>query len=252
VQLNTLYNEDCLVGMNRIEPGSVDFILCDLPYGTTRNKWDSIIPLEPLWTCYRRILKPSGVVALFAQLPFSITLGASNLDWLRYEWIWNKVQGTGHLNAKTRPLKAHENILIFSPSGTHTYNPQFTPGKPYRAIRGRPSTNYGRQTEHITESDGNRYPTTVLTYKKDRPRVHPTQKPVALCQYLIETFTSPGELVLDNCIGSGTTALAAINAGRTWLGFESDQQHYQNALERIERHLPARATDRLAALFAEV
>lgn len=228
---------DCLEGMKWMSAASVDMILCDLPYGTTQNKWDSVIPLDQLWSEYCRITKPNGVIVLTAQTPFSITLGASNREWFRHEWIWEKEQGSGFLNAKKAPLKSHENVLVFSPA-RYTYNPQMESGRPYTTKRGRKSDNYGADSiaEIVTVNDGFRYPKTVLRFARDKNAIHPTQKPVALFEYLIRTYTNPGELVLDNCMGSGTTAIACLNSGRNYVGFESDPDYYRAATERIERH----------------
>jgi site-specific DNA-methyltransferase (adenine-specific) len=225
--------------MTGIDDHSIDMVLADLPFGTTQNKWDSIIDLGRLWAAYKRIVKKAGAIVLCAQVPFSIVLGASNLPWLKYEWIWMKTQGTGFLNCNHYPLKNHENILVFC-AGTHTYNPQMTPGKPYTADRIRASENYGA-LDKITKTvnEGWRYPKTVLEFAHDRGSrkvKHPTQKPLALFEYLIETYTNPGELVLDNVIGSGTTAIAAINTERNYIGFETDAEYFRIAQERIATH----------------
>jgi site-specific DNA-methyltransferase (adenine-specific) len=225
--------------MTGIDDHSIDMVLADLPYGSTQNQWDSIIPLAPLWLEYKRVIKRNGAIVLCAQIPFSIVLGASNLPWLRYEWIWRKTQGTGFLNANRYPLKNHENVLVFC-AGSHTYNPQMTSGKPYTADRIRASTNYGfMDKETRTVNEGTRYPLTVLEFNHDkgsRKLKHPTQKPVALFEYLIETYTNPGELVLDNCVGSGTTCIAAINTERNYIGFETDPVYFNMAQERINTH----------------
>ncbi len=236
IELNRIYNEDCLEGMKRIPDKSVDMILCDLPYGTTaRNKWDCIIPYEKLWEQYTRVVKDSGAICLFSQLPFDKTLACSNIEMLRYEWIWKKQQGTGHLNAKKMPMKNHENILVFYKK-LPTYNPQFTKGTPYQCKSGRGSTNYREQSSVITKNEGFRYPLSVLEFKSDKG-LHPTQKPVALCEYLIKTYTNEGETVLDNCIGSGTTAIACINTKRNFIGFELDKHYCDIANERIQKAL---------------
>lgn len=233
IELNRIYNEDCLEGMKRIPDGSVDMILCDLPYGTTaRNKWDCIIPYKKLWEQYTRVVKDSGAICLFSQLPFDKTLACSNLEMLRYEWIWKKQQGTGHLNAKKMPLKNHENILVFYKK-LPTYNPQFTKGKPYQCKSGKGSSNYREQISVVTENNGIRYPLSVIEFRSDKGQ-HPTQKPVALCEYLIKTYTNEGETVLDNCMGSGTTAIACINTNRNYMGFELDKHYCDIANERIK------------------
>ena len=236
IELNKIYNEDCLEGMKRIPDKSVDMILCDLPYGTTaRNKWDCIISYENLWEQYNRLIKDNGAILLFSQLPFDKTLACSNIEMLRYEWIWRKQQGTGHLNAKKMPMKNHENILVFYKK-LPTYNPQFTKGTPYQCKSGRGSTNYREQSSVITKNEGFRYPLSVLEFKSDKG-LHPTQKPVALCEYLIKTYTNEGETVLDNCMGSGTTAIACINTNRNFIGFELDKHYCDIANERIRKAL---------------
>ena len=235
IELNKIYNEDCLEGMKRIPDKSVDMILCDLPYGTTRNKWDSIIPLEPLWEQYERVIKDNGAIVLTAQTPFDKVLGVSNLKHLKYEWIWQKTQGTGHLNAKKMPMKNHENILVFYKK-LPTYNPQMREGQSYyKQKSGVASSNYGSQIAVTSESNGNRYPLTIVPFKSDR-RLHPTQKPVALFEYLIRTYTNENETILDNCIGSGTTAIACMNTNRNYIGFELDESYYNIANERIEKY----------------
>lgn len=237
MELNKIYNMDCLEGMKMLGDKSVDMILCDLPYGTTQNKWDSIIPLDELWVQYERIIKDNGAIVLTAQTPFDKALGASNLKLLKYEWIWMKKQGTGHLNAKKSPMKNHENILVFYKKPP-TYNPQMREGKPYICKRGKlNSSNYGKQSDGvITINDGNRYPVTVLEFNSDKG-LHPTQKPVALFEYLINTYTNAGGIVLDGCMGSGTTAVACINTNRNFIGFELDQKYCQVANTRITQAL---------------
>ena len=234
MRLNYIENRDCLEGMKDIPDESLDMILCDLPYGTTKNRWDSIIPLNLLWEQYNRIIKDNGAILLFSQIPFTSILSMSNIKMLRYEWIWKKQQGTGHLNARKMPMKAHENILVFYKKPP-TYNPQMRHGKPYICKSGRCSTNYGRQHSVVTVNNGGRYPLDVLDFASEKG-LHPTQKPVALFEYLINTYTNPGETVLDNCIGSGTTAIACINTGRNYIGYELDEKYYSIAIQRIEGH----------------
>lgn len=228
-----LFLGDCLEVMPHIPTGSVDMILCDLPYGQTRNKWDSIIPLADLWSQYERICKDCGAVVLFAATPFDKVLGASNLQMLKYEWIWEKTEATGFLNAKKMPLKAHENILVFY-KRPPTYNPQFTAGKPYRYKKDSiSSSSYGdSQGTGLIENAGVRYPQTIVKFKKDKG-LHPTQKPVPLLEYLERTYTNEGETVLDNCMGSGSTGVACLNTGRRFIGIEKDPHYYQIAKERI-------------------
>lgn len=226
-----LLNGDCIEVMQSIPAESVDLILCDLPYGTTRNKWDSVIDLAALWGEYRRICR--GAIVLTAQTPFDKVLGASNVGMLRYEWIWRKEAGTGFLNAKRAPLKDHENVLVFYDSPP-TYNPQMRNGfKPYRCKKGGETPNYNPSGIVTTESSGDRYPLTVLEFSRDREKVHPTQKPVALMEYLIRTYTNAGDTVMDNCMGSGTTGIASVNTGRRFIGIERDEKYFQIARERI-------------------
>ncbi len=318
-----LYQGDCLELMNDIPDGSVDMVLCDLPYGTTQNKWDSCVPLAPLWRGYRRIVKTGGAIALFAQTPFDKVLGNSNIDWLKYELIWCKTRATGHLNANKRPLKNHENILLlfqtFSDSydttdyfsslkdymigeyekagldsksvqhllgsymGNHyftrktqfsiptetsyrkfqstgrfqrpyseikaeydaerqfiakninTYNPQGVHKREVPTIRiGRDNgTNYGKSDKDALQEYEN-YPKDVLLFPSESTPVHPTQKPVALLEYLIRTYTNEGETVLDNCMGSGSTGVAAVNTRRNFIGMELDPGYFETAQKRIE------------------
>lgn len=234
IEPNNIYQGDCLDLMKEIPDKSIDMILCDLPYGTTRNKWDSIIPLEPLWKQYKRIIKDNGAIVLTAQTPFDKVLGVSNLDMLKYEWIWEKTESTGFLNAKKMPLKRHENILVFYKK-MPTYNPRFTKGTPYSYQKdGISSGNYGdsKGTNKII-NEGKRYPVSIITFKKDKG-LHPTQKPVALCEYLIKTYTNEGELVLDNCMGSGSTIVACLNTDRNFIGIEKELKYFEIAKKRIE------------------
>jgi len=232
----TLYCGDCLELMKAIPDRSVDMVMCDLPYGTTRNKWDSAIPLEPLWLEYRRLCKPNAAIVLTAQTPFDKILGASNLAMLKYEWVWKKNVATGHLNANRAPMKEHENVLVFC-DGQSTYNPQKERGQPYKMKR-RPKndsgTNYGAVTRTDTVNDGERFPRTVLNFDRETGQ-HPTQKPVALMEYLIRTYTNEGETVLDNTMGSGTTGVACINTGRRFIGIERDASYCSIAAIRMGR-----------------
>lgn len=230
-----LWNGDCLELMKYIPDGSVDLVLCDLPYGTTRNKWDKCIPLEKLWPEYKRVVKKNGAIVLFAQTPFDKVLGASNLDMLRYEWIWEKSQGTGYLNAKKMPMKSHENILVYYRQ-LPTFIPQWEWGTPYTSTHNPHSTNYDKQKPIITSaSDGRRYPKDVLRFGKAETdkHLHPTQKPVALLEYLIKTYTDSGDTVLDNCMGSGSTGVACVNTNRRFIGIELDDDYYNIAKQRI-------------------
>lgn len=220
--------------MKSIPDKTVDMVLCDLPFGTTRNHWDSTIPLESIWGGYNRVIKDNGAIVLFAQTPFDKVLGASNLNMLKYEWIWVKQQGTGFLNAKKMPLKSHENILVFY-NKPPTYNPQMRTGfKPYKCKSGRGSSNYGEQVSVVTESNGERYPVDVIEFAYDKQKLHPTQKPVALLEYLIKTYTNEGDTVLDNCMGSGSTGVACVNTNRDFIGIELDEHYFDIAEKRIE------------------
>jgi len=238
--MNEIYNEDCIEGMKKLNDKSIDMILCDLPYGTTRNKWDTVIDLQELWNAYNRVIKDDGAIVLFAQSPFDKVLGCSNIKNLKYEWIWQKENGTGFLNAKKMPLKNHENILVFYKK-TPTYNPQMRLGfKPYICKQGSGSESYNYDKScggHISKSEGERYPLSVIEFKRDKNTVHPTQKPVALLEYLIKTYTNDGEVVMDNCIGGGSTAIACINTNRQYIGFELDRNYYNISNKRINNHI---------------
>lgn len=223
--------------MQNIEDESIDMVFCDLPYGTTRNKWDSIIPFDLLWKQYRRICKPNAAIVLTAQTPFDKVLGASNLEMLRYEWIWEKTHPTGHLNAKRAPMKAHENVLVFY-ERQPIYNPQKTFGHARKsAVKRKDETpTYGLQDfNELSYDSTERYPRSVLTFASDKQRsnLHPTQKPVALVEYFIKTYTTPGQKVLDNCMGSGTTGVACLDTGRDFVGIEKDICMFQVAKDRI-------------------
>lgn len=238
----SLINSDCLEAMKNIADKSIDMILCDLPYGTTRNKWDEAINLQKLWKEYTRIIKQHGCIVLFGQPPFDKLLAVSNLKLFRYEWIWVKEQGTGHLNVNKMPLKKHENILVFYKK-LPTYNPQFIKETPYKTISGRTSSNYGKQKDKVlTVNSGYRYPTDILQFSRDKEKVHPTQKPIALLEYLIKTYTNEGDLVLDNCMGSGSTGVACVNTNRCFIGIEKDKNYFEIAKERIYERLYPRSS----------
>ena len=233
--MNKIIQGDCLEVMKTMPDKSIDMILCDLPYGTTTCKWDAIIPFEPLWEQYKRIIKDNGAIVLTAQTPFTEALGYSNIKQLRYKWQWIKEQGTGFFNAKKQPLKATEDILVFY-KNTPLYNPQMRTGfKPYTCKKGHHGDNYRKQDtkEIITTSDGDRYPLNWIQVKRDKDKVHPTQKPVALFEYLIKTYTNEGDLVLDNCAGSGTTGVACKNLNRDFILIEQDEKYCEIIKERI-------------------
>ena len=212
-------------------------LLTDPPYGTTRNFWDVPLPLPELWEAVRWAVKPNGAILFFAQCPFDKVLGASNLAMLRYEWVWYKSRATGFLNANRAPLKKSENILVFYQKSP-VYHPQFTYGEPYRKTNPRSgcSTNYGKFERTGSESsDGRRYPGNVLFVPTVTGGIHPTQKPVELCEYFIKTYTDEGAVVADICAGSGTTAVAAMNTGRRFICFENAPSIYTIAAQRIEQ-----------------
>ena len=247
MELNRTYFEDCISGMDRIPDKSVDMVHCDLPYGTTKCAWDVIIPFKDLWRQYSRICKPNAAILLYAQTPFDKVLGASNLEWLRYEWIWEKTQATGHYNAKKMPMKAHENILVFY-NNLPTYNPVKTTGhKPTNSYTKYIDTQnnteiYGKANREISGGgETDRYPRSVLVFPTDKQKnkedgtLFSTQKPVALAEYFIETYTDEGAIVLDNCMGSGTTAVACIKKRRNYIGFENNKKNYELTQLRTEK-----------------
>ncbi len=238
-----LLHGDCLELMKDIPDGSVDMILCDLPYGTTACKWDTVIPFEPLWEQYERVIKDNGVIALFGSQPFSSLLVASNIKLFRHEWIWNKDKSGNFMNCKFEPMKTHEHILIFG-KVKGTYNPimELRDEKNKRNNKPRLNKNniIGTQEFYTEESKGNddyKYPTSVKYFNSVRNGKHPTQKPVLLCEYLIKTYTNEGETVLDNCMGSGTTGVACKNLNRNFIGIELDDEYFEIAKERIESHM---------------
>lgn len=241
-----LIQADCFEAFGQVADKSVTAIICDLPYGTTKCPWDSQIDLEKLWLEYKRVLKDNGVVLLFAQTPFDKVLGCSNLEWLKYEWIWEKPQATGHLNAKKMPMKAHENILVFY-NKLPKYNPQKTEGhapvntytKKLEVVN--KTQVYGKETKS-TSGGGqtNRYPRSVQVFSSDKQKnkleglLHPTQKPLALLEMLVSTYTDEGDLVLDNATGSGTLNVACVNLNRNSIGIEKDEKYYSIARQRVE------------------
>lgn len=234
-----LIHGDCLERMGDIPDKSIDMILCDMPYGTTRNKWDVVLPLDRLWFIYKRIIKDNGAVVLFSQEPFTSTLINSQPELFRYELIWHKTQATGFLNANRMPLRAHENILLFYKK-LPTYNPQKTHGNKRKVStsahkrNSKKTSNYGEYKAYTYDST-DRYPTSVLQFSTDKQKsaLHPSQKPVALLEYLINTYTNEGETVLDNCMGSGSTGVACVNTGRRFIGIEIDDNYFNIAKERI-------------------
>ena len=230
----SLFNADCLAALREIPSDSVDMILCDLPYGTTACKWDSVIPFDALWEHYERITKPRSAIVLTACQPFTSRLVMSNPDLFRYEWIWEKDNATGFLDAKRRPLNNYESVLVFSKKAP-VYYPQMTEGKLHK--RGsphyKPTEVYSAFTERKLTKSNLYYPKRIIKFPVERKPSHPTQKPVALMEYLIRTYTLSGETVLDNCAGSGTTGVACMNLNRNFIGIELDREYFSIAEQRI-------------------
>lgn len=240
-----LFNDDCLNVLAEMSDNSVDMVFCDLPYGTTRNSWDSVIDLNLLWKQYNRVVKDNGAIVLTAANPFDKILALSNIKHFRYDWIWEKNKATGHLNAKKLPLKAHEYVLIFYKK-TPTYNPQFTYGhKPMNAVKPKDDPthklrNYGVLVGGPTDGGSTkRYPRSVIkipVINNDNPdKWHPTQKPVELAEYFVKTYTNEGDIVLDNAMGSGSTGVACINTNRKFIGIEKDINYFNKAKKWIEK-----------------
>ena len=245
MEIDNIYNMDCLEGMKQIPDGTIDAVICDPPFGTTDNEWDVALPFDQLWEQYWRILKPNGVVLLFGQEPFASKARLST-PYFRYDWVWRKPQGAGFMNAKKMPLRAHEMIMTFYRQ-LPTYNPQFTKGKPYKCVNDSFSHTYTPEGKHReptwSESDGRRYPVDVLDFNGENNKppkngigntIHPTQKPVDLLRYLVLTYTNEGDTVLDNCMGSGTTAIACIKERRHFIGFELSKEYFDKAVRRIK------------------
>ena len=228
-----LMQGDCLQMMRNIPDGSVDMILADPPYGTTACKWDSIIPLEPMWEQLKRVIKSNGAIVMTASQPFTSILGASNIKDLRYSWVWEKTAATGHLNAKRMPMKNAEDVLVFY-AKQPTYNPQNL--KPFNKVVRRSNNGgcYGKSGNENLQEFTN-YPRTIQKFASEGKTVHSTQKPVALMEYLIKTYTNEGETVLDFTMGSGTTGVAASNLRRDFIGIELDADYFKIAQERIEQ-----------------
>ena len=232
-----LHHGDCLKILPTLSDNSVDMLLVDLPYGTTACKWDSIIPLDKLWEQYNRICKQNAVMVFTAAQPFTKVLASSNIKNFKYEWIWEKPQGTNPMNSKVMPLKSHENILVFYRKKP-TYNPQMWYSTPYSGFISDSSKIgevYGKQqSKHRDNPEGSRFPKTVLKYKQEKG-LHPTQKPVGLMEYLIKTYTNEGDTVLDNTMGSGTTGLACMNINRHFIGIESNKKYYNIVKDRLNK-----------------
>ena len=232
---------DCLERMKEIPDGSVDMVLTDPPYGTTACKWDSIIPLEPMWEQLKRIIKPNGAIVMTAAQPFTTILIASNMKMFKYCWVYRKPQGVDPFMAKIRPLNDIEDVVVFCKKST-MYHPQLTTGKPYNITRDKKNRlnelNNVVFKESTTINEGTRLPTRVIDFKQERG-LHPTQKPVALMEYLIKTYTNEGDTVLDFTMGSGSTGVACVNTGRKFIGIELDPTYYGIACERVLTEPPA-------------
>ena len=243
IELNKIYNEDCLEGMKRIPDGSVDCVICDLLYGTTANKWDAVIPFEPLWEQYHRICKPNAAIVLFAGQPFTSALIMSNPKEFRHEWIWQKNRGSNFANTVREPMKEHEEIVVFSKGGW-TYNKQMQKraegglNRVQYSFNGVPSSeNYRKFTKLLNPNlPEERVPSSIQKFNTNvgKDHFHPTQKPVDLLMYLIRTYSNEGDTILDNCMGSGTTAIACIKEKRNFIGFELSKEYYDKACKRIK------------------
>ena len=242
-----LYLGNCLDVMKTISNNSIDFICCDPPYGTTSIKWDEVIDFDKMWDSYERIIKPKGVICLFGSQPFSSKLICSKIDWFRYELVWNKNKCGSPGLAKHRPMKTHENILIFAKQSGGTYNPQMEKGEPYSRTSKNPEGYVGKKNDHnyglkprkSFTNDGIRYPKSILNISRDfsaQQQVHPTQKPVPLIEWLIKTYSNENEVVLDNCMGSGSCGIAAVNLNRKFIGIEMDPEYYEISKNRIETY----------------
>lgn len=248
----TLFNADCFDVFPSIPDNSIDAIIADLPYGTTACKWDSILPFDKLWESYERIIKPNGAIVLFGSQPFTSALIMSNPKLFKYQWVWVKTKKTGFTNGKNRPLSQHEDIIVFSKANVANgskvmmkYNPQGL--QPLGKVR------KGNKNKSVGDDNGQRYyrpsqssdyvqeftnyPTTILNIASEGNTTHPTQKPVALLEYLVKTYTNEGETVLDNTMGSGTTGVACLNTNRKFIGIEKDQQYYQVAVNRLNTQI---------------
>jgi hypothetical protein len=241
---------DCLERMSEIPAGSVDMVLCDLPYGLTACGWDTVIPFAPLWDHYKRVAKRNGAIVLTAAQPFASALIMSNLAMFRYDWVWQKTVAPNFMQLKRRPAKKHELVLVFY-RGQPTYNPQMVPGRPYADAPRRQGSVVALRNPHDKlpiKNSGVRYPGSVQCFSNGNSgNMHPTQKPVDLLEYMIRTYTNEGETVLDNCMGSGTCAIACLNTGRRFIGIERDAHYFAVGSDRIRQHMAAVAAPELEA-----
>lgn len=242
----TLFKGDCLIEMNKIVDKSVDMILCDLPYGTTACKWDSVIPFEPLWEQYNRVIKDNGAIVLFGSEPFSSALRMSNLKMYKYDWKWDKIEGSGFINAKIKPLNCYEDIMVFGKQKINYYPIMVDRLLKNERNRFNDNTNtfcnvYGVKKINISTVGKQKYPINKIVFNRlsgdlnTHNILHPTQKPVAILEYLIKTYTLENETVLDNCMGSGSTGVACINTNRNFIGIEKDDKYFEIAKNRIEK-----------------
>jgi len=253
VSHSTVFHGDCLEIMKNISDGSIDMILCDLPYGTTACKWDVVIPFDKLWEQYNRIVKPNSCIALFGNEPFSSALRMSNIKQYKYDWVWDKVSGGNPFNNKVMPMKTTENIIVFSGGSKINYYPLMEKANPKNI---RPDSSAPQKTQLLNKfkngfyrkTDANlRFPKNLIKFNirekecNSLNRVHPTQKPVALLEYLIKTYTNEGDIVLDNCAGSGTTGIACMNTNRNYILIEKEKKYFDIINERIAKHTQQRA-----------
>lgn len=235
---NIIYHGDCIEGMKILPDNSVDMVLSDPPYGTTRNKWDTVVDMDAFWKEIKRVTKNNSAILIFTQMPFTATAVMSNPKMFRYEWICEKVNSTGFLNARRMPMKCHENVLVFYEK-LPVYNPQFEQGKPYKCgLEDKSSSNYNAIKKFRSENPtGRRFPRDVLKVSWRSAfgkTLHPTQKPVSLCEYFIKTYSNEGDVILDPFIGSGTTAVAAKNTNRNYIGWELDDEYFEIAEKRLK------------------
>jgi len=233
-----LVQGNCLEVLPALKTSSIDLIAVDLPYGTTQNKWDIVIPFEPMWKQVERVLKPAGIMVCTAAQPFTSQLISSNPKWFKYDLVWEKTIGSGQLNIKKRPLRVHEDIVVFY-TQFGTYNEQRSEGKPYRITRKTENFegNYGKQRDHTKINDGFRHARSII--KVSNPRIrngHKTEKPVALMEYIIKTYSNEGDTVLDFTMGRGTTGIACLNLKRKFIGIELEEEWYVRAIARLEKH----------------
>ena len=242
-ELDTIYNCDCLEGMKQIPSGSVDCVICDLPYGTTACAWDSVIPFEPLWEQYKRVTKPNAAIILFGSQPFTTKLIMSNIEWFKYEIIWEKTRGGNSIQLGTRPFKVHENICVFYDKQP-TFNEEMWKIADYYVDKRKSLNDHIVKSEHFKDKErlvkrykdnGMRHMQSVLSFESEWNKdMHPTQKPVDLIRYLIRTYSNESDIILDNTIGSGTTAVACIKENRHFIGFELSKEYYDKACRRIK------------------